>query len=354
MTSWIRRAVRKGKRLLYWVPKVPGQVQLEVTNRCNFDCVMCQRKDLGVVFRDMPFDLYRTIIDRLPDAVRLVSLTGWGEPTLHPDLVEMIRTARERGKRVSMTTNGVLLRGDLVERILDSGLSSIAFSIDSLDEEDQTLLHWEPTAVIRNVREFVGKVRERRLPITTGVNVTLHAGRAEEVFRIIRFAAEIGMDNVSVLRLDLRYQTKLQRYTWQEEQEIFRAAHRLGRELSVGVQTVNSYHGRWGRVLSLLNRRCPKPFDYVYINWKGGITPCCSLPTLSLHNILEENLQEIWRGPRFSHFRRNQRKICGTCDVLYYRYHPALAGTGQPKKVIGLPMLKPPGDAGEPEEAVGR
>ncbi len=354
MTSWIRKAVARGKRVLNWIPRTPTQVQLEITNRCNFDCVMCQRKDLGVVFRDMPFDLYRTIIDRLPEAVRLVALTGWGEPTMHPDLVEMIRYARDRGKRVTVTTNGVLLRGDLAERILDSGITAMTFSIDSLEEEDQTLVHWEPAAVIRNVLDFVGKIRDRQLKIGTGVNATLHAGRAEEVYKIIRFAAEHHIDQVSVLRLDLRYQKKLQRYTWQEEQEIFRAAHRLGRELSVGVQTVQSYHGRGGRFLSLLNRRCPKPFDYVYINWKGGITPCCSLPTLSLHNILEENLQEIWRGPRFSHFRRNQRKICGTCDVLYYRYHPALAGNGQPKKVIGLPMLKPPDDADEPEEAVGR
>lgn len=328
MRRWIARAVTRGKRLLNRVPKSPAQVQIEITNRCNFDCVMCQRKDLGVVFRDMPLDLYRRVLDRLPASTRLICLTGWGEPLLHPDLPEMIRHTRKVGRLPIFTTNGVLLKGEMADRILGSGVHAVTFSIDSLAEEEGSVLHWEPAAVIRNVREFVGRIRSERLPIETGVNTTLHAGRADDVFRVIEFAARTGLAPVTILRLDLRYQPMLKRYPLAEERAILRRAHRLGRRLGVRVQSVLTEHGAAGRFLSLLNRGCPKPFDYVYINWKGEITPCCNLPTMNLKNILEQDLQQVWDGEGFSRFRRNQREICGKCDVLYYRYHPEIMGNG--------------------------
>jgi MoaA/NifB/PqqE/SkfB family radical SAM enzyme len=205
---------------------------------------------------------------------------------------------------------------------------AVTFSIDSLAEEEGSVLHWEPAAVIRNVREFVGRIRDQGLPIDTGLNTTLHAGRAEDVFQVIDFAAEIGLGQVSILRLDLRYQPMLKRYPLAEERAALRRAHRLGRRLGVRVQSVLTEHGSAGLVMTLLNRSCPKPFDYVYINWKGEITPCCNLPTMNLKNILEQDLQQVWDGEAYSRFRRNQREICGKCDVLYYRYHPEIAGNG--------------------------
>ena len=66
-------------RLFYILPSKPDQVQIEVTNKCNLDCNMCPRKDLGVKYEHMDFDLFKLIVKRLNE-VRLITLTGWGEP----------------------------------------------------------------------------------------------------------------------------------------------------------------------------------------------------------------------------------------------------------------------------------
>ena len=39
-------------RLRYKIPSRPRQVQIEITNRCNMDCPMCQREDLGIELAD--------------------------------------------------------------------------------------------------------------------------------------------------------------------------------------------------------------------------------------------------------------------------------------------------------------
>ena len=40
-------------RLRYKIPDNPQQVQIEITNRCNMDCPMCQREDLGIELEHM-------------------------------------------------------------------------------------------------------------------------------------------------------------------------------------------------------------------------------------------------------------------------------------------------------------
>jgi len=60
----------------------PVCVYLEVTNRCNLLCTTCPRtyEELEPP-ADMSWDLFRSIVDQLPDLARAV-LHGVGEPML--------------------------------------------------------------------------------------------------------------------------------------------------------------------------------------------------------------------------------------------------------------------------------
>ena len=50
-------------RLRYKIPLRPKQVQIEITNRCNMDCPMCQREDLGIELEHMEWDDFTTVVD---------------------------------------------------------------------------------------------------------------------------------------------------------------------------------------------------------------------------------------------------------------------------------------------------
>src|SRR5512139_3013194 len=87
-------------------------LRISLTDKCNLRCVYCMSEDM--VFR--PNDELMTT----PEVLRLVDifvglgidkirLTG-GEPTIHPDLVDIVRGIRQTGLyRISMTTNGLRL-----------------------------------------------------------------------------------------------------------------------------------------------------------------------------------------------------------------------------------------------------
>jgi MoaA/NifB/PqqE/SkfB family radical SAM enzyme len=87
----------------------PVCVYLEVTNRCNLLCTTCPRtyQELEPP-ADMSWDLFRSIVDQLPDLARAV-LHGVGEPMLVADLPRMVRYLKDRGVFVLFNTNGTVL-----------------------------------------------------------------------------------------------------------------------------------------------------------------------------------------------------------------------------------------------------
>ena len=82
-------------RLRYKIPLRPRQIQIEITNRCNMDCPMCQREDLGIELEHMSWSHFTTVVDKLGQH-EYITLTGWGEPFIHPRVFDMIAYCKER------------------------------------------------------------------------------------------------------------------------------------------------------------------------------------------------------------------------------------------------------------------
>jgi uncharacterized radical SAM superfamily Fe-S cluster-containing enzyme len=87
---------------------------IEVNSACNLDCPLCFA-DSGRHHPDQ-FSLTREQVARMLDAVveaagepEVIQISG-GEPTIHPEILEFVGMARERGIRIVMVnTNGIRL-----------------------------------------------------------------------------------------------------------------------------------------------------------------------------------------------------------------------------------------------------
>jgi MoaA/NifB/PqqE/SkfB family radical SAM enzyme len=311
-------------RILFLPPDAPSQVQIEVTNRCNLSCRMCPRDALGVPREDMPFELFQQIVDRI-EGVKLVTLTGWGEPFIHPDLFNMIQYSKGKGLQVKLTTNGTLEDDVVQRRIVDSGLDSITFSLE--DTGGKSGEGHGGTQAMENLKGLL-RLRKAQRPEVV-IQVTLHAGKEKELHELIRLGAEIGAERINLSRLDLRFNPSLRRPSHAEEASLFRGAERLGTERGIQVDFIPYAISRGVERLSyrvlrkLLHRSgryCLRLYDYLYVNLKGEATPCCSLPLYSVGDILKEDLRAIWKGEQLRKFRRKQKMICGNCDQWEIRY----------------------------------
>lgn len=308
------------RRLFYLQPPLPYSAQIEVTNECNLTCPMCPRIDLKVPIKSIDLKIYKKIVDKL-EGVKELILTGWGEPLFHKDIIKMVKSAKRRGFKVRLTTNGTLLTEGLQSDLLDSGIDGVSFSIDGIRESKESLAH-PLTKQLENVESFLKKRKGGKPQVT--FQSTLHQGKEEDILDVIRFAAKVGGGRVNILRLDARFR-RLSRPTIEEEKRILEKTERLGGMLDVQVDFLpyvaltgirRKFFRKLAPLLYRFRQHCPRTFGYIYINVNGQATPCCSLPLYSVGNLLEESLGSIWQGKQFKSFRQNQQKTCGGCDIL--------------------------------------
>ena len=112
-------------------------LRISLTDHCNLRCVYCMPLSGLTLLPPAEFLTAAEIetVARAAVAVgfRKLRLTG-GEPTLRPDLVEIVaRLARIPGVRdLALTTNGVRLP-DLARPLVDAGLRRVNVHLDSLD-----------------------------------------------------------------------------------------------------------------------------------------------------------------------------------------------------------------------------
>src|ERR1700730_7211497 len=93
----------------------PILAQIVPIRRCNLDCAYCNEYDK--VSAPVALDAMLRRIDLLADlGTTIITLSG-GEPTLHPQLDDIIRRIRERGAIATLITNGYLLTPDRIQRL---------------------------------------------------------------------------------------------------------------------------------------------------------------------------------------------------------------------------------------------
>jgi len=121
-------------RIKPWKPAmhlVP-HLTIETNMTCNFRCKACYNlntshvKELETIFNEIDTGLQK----RKADTITLLG----GEPTLHPNLGEIIRYVKSRGIICQLLTNGYLIYKDrediLLTNLVDSGLDRIILHVD--------------------------------------------------------------------------------------------------------------------------------------------------------------------------------------------------------------------------------
>ena len=109
----------------------PGSAILNVTGRCNSKCLMCKQWREPAAVELSTEDWKKIILDLKKNGIKNVHFTG-GEPLLRRDLPELVSFATGKGLNAGMTTNGLLMKEDVLEGLIAAKLRSIAVSMDAL------------------------------------------------------------------------------------------------------------------------------------------------------------------------------------------------------------------------------
>ena len=103
----------------------PHFIELELTNHCQLDCIMCPHPQMTRPQGFMDINLLKKIIDQVRGHSKDSYLHVQGESLLHPDLIECINYVADAGIRTSLATNMMLLDKEMTHKLLDSKLKAV-------------------------------------------------------------------------------------------------------------------------------------------------------------------------------------------------------------------------------------
>ncbi len=323
-------------------------IQVEVTSRCNAACRYCPRTKFAA--RWLTGDLDPELLAQLLPELRpttLVHLQGWGEPLLHPRLVEMVAMARGAGHEVATTSNGLLLDQPTQEALAGEGLGIIGLSLVGVDEWNDEIRSGTTVRRVLEVLESLASLRERsgsRRPRIHIAYLVLRS-RLQHLPEAVRVLGEAGADQVVVSSLDLVPDEDLVGETFwnlggdetQRMEEVVgraeEAAERSGTELLLQL------------ALGEAGSSCPEANGRsLYVGFDGGVLPCVmsAVPVGGRYRhwsprgaaeaervpygfLGDQPFRSIWRERDFRKFRRGvsgwgpQPVRCGDCAKLRVR-----------------------------------
>ncbi|MBW2964868.1 radical SAM protein [Candidatus Woesearchaeota archaeon] len=315
----LKRVVGYIKKVLGIGPTVPEQVDIEVSTACNMDCRMCKRRKLDFGDEHMSFEMFRSIVDRLPSGVKTISFGGYGEMTINPRFFDMVRYAKSRGYRTETTSNGVLLKdADLTDSLLSSGLDVFRVSIEHVRSGHgcDGVGHAFSKDILDGLRQLSRLRRQKRKQMMLAVNCVVHEENIREVPGLIRFAADAGLDLVELLRLDTCSNDAQRLLHRKKEKKLYRRIERMDKGIKV-VTPANRFSGI-RRLYNPGGGFCLLRYQCAHITIDGTVTPCAfGFAKKGFGNIKENNLKKIWQSRRFRRIRKNERnKTCRSCALF--------------------------------------
>lgn len=264
---------------------VPYQIYIDPSNLCNFRCHFCptgNKKLLKEVARPagmMRFEIFEKFVSELslmvekygqkPDTIYLFKD---GEPTMNPDLPEMISLLNEKklADCIHITSNASRLTPSLSEKLISAGLTEIRFSVYGVNDEtynDSTNRNIKFDDILENIKEF-WKINEK---YGFPVNV-----------------------NAKIMNL----------YTEKQIEDFKNQFEKISTKVSIEGLHKWSNSDKWEmHNEDKISKKdsdfiCAQPFSRMTILFNGDVTPCCVdwSHQLVVANIEEHSLDHIWNS----------------------------------------------------------
>jgi MoaA/NifB/PqqE/SkfB family radical SAM enzyme len=319
----------------------PAKVYVEPTTQCNLSCRTCMRNSWTERGGEMPMALYKRLMDDLADfpSIETIAFWGFGEPLLHPHIVEMISLAHSRGIKTELVTNGLLLSRELSEALVRAGLETLVVSVDGTTPESYGEVR-SGADFRKLVDNILGLqfVKHKRSCITPeiGIEFVVMRSNMPELPKLPSFAYSLGASFVIVTNV-LPYTRELSEEIlyWQSAGEL-QTSSRSRWVPEFKLAPIDLRDENLPSVLSLLRRgnrvnaplrssntmgdHCPFINQRSFaVSWDGVVSPCVPLMHTYTCYVLgrekfikrymvgkvgQESIQSMWNTQEYKDFRK--------------------------------------------------
>ncbi|HDT12796.1 MAG TPA: radical SAM protein, partial [Candidatus Aminicenantes bacterium] len=335
-----------------------NRLYIEPTSRCNLACRTCIRNTWSEPMGDMEMAVFERLVSQLGRFPHLESVmfSGFGEPTAHPRILDMVRAVKAYGLRAEMTTNATLLDDALIDGLIRERLDTLWISLDGMTEESFTAVR--PGAGLARVLENVERLARRNgrdgHEIEIGIAFVVMKTNLRDVKHLDRLARSVGARRILVSHV-LPYSEAMEKemlclQTLTLETFTFAPGKT---ELSLPRIDVNNTTKDtlfsllrgfenltfMGNRVAVDSRRCRFIHERTaFVRWDGLVAPCMGLlhshktylyglerqvRSHAFGDVQTGDLNGIWNSEAYTRFRDKVKAfdfspchVCGGCSLL--------------------------------------
>lgn len=292
-------------------------LQVEVTSCCPGKCTYCPHTTRADVWksRHMQPETFAALFPIMKKTAR-VHLQGWGEPFLNPWFMDFVELARRAECSVSTTTCGLRMDEDLAERIVQSGVDIVAFSLVGTDEESNAARAGVPFSRVEEAVRLLQTARKKHNAVHLEIHLAylMLASNVEAVRGLPKLMEDWGVHAVVISTMDYIPSPEMEHEAFApHERGKIEAARAVLEEVGAEVRAA-------GRDF-YASLPSPEPAPYcrerahrtLYADASGEISPCVYLnvpmdaeqPRRTVFGqVNETDPTAIWDIPEYQAFRK--------------------------------------------------
>lgn len=315
--------LEEGKTVLQSYPR---RLVFELTNACNLNCVMCGRNAANFKPTRFDMDVFKSF-EPMMDTVEEVTLMGWGEPTIHPNFIEMLEIINRHDARKYFCTNGMSLQ-KIKSAIFDFNVDVFAVSLDgATNETNSRIRRGSDIAKITSDLKEIVQIKKARGLKYPWINFVFCAMKSNihELPDLVRLAAAIGIEEVKVVYLTVFEEELLHESLWDEKDLVrntFQEAIQIGNKLGI-VLKLPHYIGE-DVAGENYHKDCYVTWRDFFLGSDGYVRPCMSTPIQFFRYERNRDFMDMWNAPQFQNYRQivnDQERMDQPCKRCYQSSH---------------------------------
>lgn len=296
---------------------------LELTMRCNENCIHCGSRCGEINSEELSLENYKKLLTQvkadLGTSDKMLCITG-GEPLLRKDFFEIMSFANSLGFNWGMTSNATLITPEVAHKLREAGMKTISVSIDGIRETHDAFRR-SPGGFDRAMAGINNLIDEGGFQSIQVTTVVTHES-IKELDELFLIFDKMDIDSWRVIGIEpmgrakdhpeLLLTPEDQKYLFEfirnkrisGEPVLYGCSHYLGLEYE---REVRDWYFN-----------CTAGIYTASITASGDIIACLDIerrPEFVQGNVLKDNFADVWKNG-FKCFRRNlsdDNKECSSC-----------------------------------------
>lgn len=303
----------------------------EITMGCNMRCGHCGSSCEDALPDELTTDEALALADQIADlGLRWITLSG-GEPLTRRDLPLLVKRLSSQSVAVNIITNGWILEPELIQELKDSGISTIAISLDGLKEtHDSIRQKGSYDRIFKTFKALQGA------GVATGAVTTVSNANLSELPEMRKALMDNGIKSWQ-LQIGFPMGNFKERPEWviapEKVNDLIDFCYETAMEGEINVYPADClgyYSEKELKIRQKVNksdvksmwRGCNAGIRVLGFLHNGDIIGCTSIRDRSFieGNIRDKSLREIWENPEGFAWRKKMTKdkLAGDCTTCNY------------------------------------